>query len=1149
MILDFVDLPEDDEHRERRYSERLACPNDHPLAIDELEPRSFSFNSPFGACPVCSGLGTRKEVDPELVVPDPERQPERGRDRALGRRADQRVLPAAARRPRRRARLQTSTPPWEKLPAAAQKAVLHGVTGQVHVHYRNRYGRERSYYATYEGVLPWIERRLRRDRQRLRAREVRGLHARGALPDLSGHPAQARDPGRHGRRALDRRAVARCRSARRSRWLGALTLDDRDRFIAERVLKEVNARLGFLVDVGLDYLSLDRAAATLAGGEAQRIRLATQIGSGLVGVLYVLDEPSIGLHQRDNHRLIDTLVRLRDLGNTLIVVEHDEDTIRAADWVVDIGPLAGEHGGKVVVSGPVSDLLKSQGLDHRRLPVRPAPDRDPDGPPAAARRVASWSSRGRASTTCATSTSRSRSAASSRSPGSAARASRPWSTTSCTRRWPTGSTAPGCSRAGTRGSRGIEQIDKVVGVDQSPIGRTPRSNPATYTGVFDHIRKLFAETTEAKVRGYQQGRFSFNVKGGRCENCAGDGTIKIEMNFLPDVYVPCEVCKGARYNRETLEVHYKGKTISEVLEMPIEEAAEFFKPISRIARHLDTLVDVGLGYVRLGQPAPTLSGGEAQRVKLASELQKRSTGRTIYVLDEPTTGLHFEDVNKLLGVLQSLVDKGNTVLVIEHNLDVIKTADWVIDMGPEGGSGGGQVVAEGTPEQVALVAASHTGRFLRPVLGLSRRRRRLRHRRSKRRDRKGAGEERRAANDRDRRSRHRRSGRPAKKRGSRADDHRRCTVDDLLTTLDPVADPSTYRPAPGTIPVEPGRLQVPRPARPGHLRRQGEEPAQRLNSYFADITALHPRTRQMVTTAAASSGPSCRTEVEALQLEYNWIKEFDPRFNVRYRDDKTYPWLAVTLYEEYPRLQVMRGAEAQGRPLLRPVRPRLGDPRDPRPAAARLPGPDLLDRRLQAGRPDRPALPARLHRQVLRALRRPGQRRRAPRDRRRLLRLHGRPDRRIHPAGSNARWAQASAELEFERAARLRDDLGALARAMEKQAVVLGDGTDADVVAFAQDELEAAVQVFHVRGGRVRGQRGWVVDKVDADRAPPRAGRAVPGAVLRQPTTRPSRRRHPARGPGARAARRRRGPDRVALARAGQPGRACGCRSAATSGP
>ena len=483
--------------------------------------------------------------------------------------------------------------------------------------------------------------------------------------------------------------------AEASQFLDELELGQRESMIAGAVLKEIQARLRFLLDVGLTYLSLDRASATLSGGEAQRIRLATQIGSGLVGVLYVLDEPSIGLHQRDNHRLIETLTRLRNLGNTLIVVEHDEDTIRSSDWVVDIGPGAGEHGGHIVHSGPYKKLLKSkesitgQYLSGRRKIEVPAIRRPIDKKRqltvvgarehnlrGAGRLVPArlpWS----------------------RSPASPARASRRWSTTSSRRCWRTSSTAPARCRAGTPGSTASAQVDKLVRVDQSPIGRTPRSNPATYTGVWDHVRKLFAATTEAKVRGYQQGRFSFNVKGGRCEACAGDGTIKIEMNFLPDVYVPCEVCKGARYNRETLEVHYKGKTVSDVLDMPIEEAAEFFEPIKAIHRHLATLVDVGLGYVRLGQPAPTLSGGEAQRVKLASELQKRSTGKTVYILDEPTTGLHFEDISKLIGVINGLVDKGNSVIVIEHNLDVIKTSDWIIDMGPEGGNGGGTVDRRG----------------------------------------------------------------------------------------------------------------------------------------------------------------------------------------------------------------------------------------------------------------------------------------------------------------------------------------------------------------------------------------------------------------------------------------------------------------------
>jgi excinuclease ABC subunit A len=713
VILDFVDLSEDDPHRERRFSERLACPNDHPLAIDELEPRSFSFNSPFGACPVCTGLGTRKEVDAELIVPDPSLSLADGAIApwSTGQTSEYflRLLQGVA--DAKGFSLDTA---WERLPAGAQKAVLHGLDEQVHVSYRNRYGRNRSYYASYEGVVPWIERRYTETDSDYSREKYEGYMREVPCPTCLGTRLKpeilAVTVGGHSIAELSALSIGEA-----SERLRALELDDRDRFIGERVLKEIHARLGFLVDVGLHYLSLDRAAATLAGGEAQRIRLATQIGSGLVGVLYVLDEPSIGLHQRDNHRLIETLVRLKGLGNTLIVVEHDEDTIRTADWVVDIGPEAGEHGGNIVVSGPVEELLASEAsitgqyLSGRRSIPVPAIRRprqrgkelvvegarehnlrnvDVSFPLGCFVAVTGVSGSGKSTLV------------------------NDILYTSLANKINGAKLPPGRHKR----VRGVEQLDKVVGVDQSPIGRTPRSNPATYTGVFDHIRKLFSETTEAKIRGYQQGRFSFNVKGGRCENCAGDGTIKIEMNFLPDVYVPCEVCKGARYNRETLEVHYKGKTISEVLEMPIEEAAEFFAPITRISRHLDTLVDVGLGYVRLGQPAPTLSGGEAQRVKLAAELQKRSTGRTIYVLDEPTTGLHFEDVSKLLGVLHSLVDKGNTVIVIEHNLDVIKTADWIIDMGPEGGSGGGTVVAEGTPEQVAEVPESHTGTFLKPML-------------------------------------------------------------------------------------------------------------------------------------------------------------------------------------------------------------------------------------------------------------------------------------------------------------------------------------------------------------------------------------------------------------------------------------------------
>jgi len=713
VILDFVDAAEGDPARQRRYSERLACPNDHPLAVDELEPRSFSFNSPFGACQACTGIGTRKEVDPELVVPDPERSL-----------ADGAIAPWSAGHTNEYfLRLLEGVAdvfgfemdtPWERLPARARAAVLRGMTEQVHVHYRNRYGRERSYYASFEGVLPWIERRYAETDSDYSREKYEGYMREVPCPACGGTRLKPEILAvTVGGRSIA--AVAAMSIAGANEFLGGLALSERDRMVADRVLKEVHSRLGFLVDVGLDYLSLDRAAATLAGGEAQRIRLATQIGSGLVGVLYVLDEPSIGLHQRDNHRLIETLMRLRDIGNTLIVVEHDEDTIRAADWVVDIGPRAGEHGGRIVVQGSVDDLLAAPDsitgayLSGRRAINVPAIRR----PRQNGRELV-------------------------------VEGAREHNLRDIDVAFPLGCfvVVTGVSGSGKstlvndilytalankingaklpparhRRVRGVELLDKVVGVDQSPIGRTPRSNPATYTGVFDHIRKLFSETTEAKIRGYLQGRFSFNVKGGRCENCAGDGTIKIEMNFLPDVYVPCEVCHGARYNRETLEVRYKGKTISEVLQMPIEEAAEFFRPIGKISRHLETLVDVGLGYVRLGQPAPTLSGGEAQRVKLASELQKRSTGRTIYVLDEPTTGLHFEDVRKLLGVLHSLVDKGNTVVVIEHNLDVIKTADWVIDLGPEGGSGGGRVVAEGAPEDVVRVAASHTGRFLAHML-------------------------------------------------------------------------------------------------------------------------------------------------------------------------------------------------------------------------------------------------------------------------------------------------------------------------------------------------------------------------------------------------------------------------------------------------
>jgi excinuclease ABC subunit A len=720
VVLDFVDRDEHDPHRQRRFSERMACPNGHPIGVDDLEPRSFSFNSPYGACPECTGIGIRKEVDPELVVPDPERSLAEGAIApwATGQTYEyfQRLLEALAETIG--FRMDT---PWRRLTATAQKAVLHGTDMQVHVRYRNRYGRERAYYATFEGAIPFLERRMNqaesdhmRDKYDGYMREVPCPACRGTRlkPEIL---AVTLTHITEGRKSIADVSALSVRDA--AAFLGGLRLDTRQAMIAGAVLKEIQARLRFLLDVGLDYLSLDRASATLSGGEAQRIRLATQIGSGLVGVLYVLDEPSIGLHQRDNHRLLATLTRLRDLGNTLIVVEHDEETIRTSDWVVDIGPGAGEHGGQIVYSGPFPGLeqhdtsITGAYLSGRRSIPVPAVRRPVDR----SRRLTVVGAREHnlrgidvslplGCLVSVTGVSGS---------GKSTLVNDILATVLANR-------LNGARQVPGRHTRvtGLDHVDKLVKVDQSPIGRTPRSNPATYTGVFDRIRKLFAATTEAKVRGYQPGRFSFNVKGGRCEACAGDGTIKIEMNFLPDVYVPCEVCHGARYNRETLEVHYKGKTIAEVLDMPIDEAAAFFEPISAIYRHLKTLVDVGLGYVRLGQPAPTLSGGEAQRVKLASELQKRSTGRTVYVLDEPTTGLHFEDIRKLLGVINGLADKGNTVIVIEHNLDVIKSSDWVIDMGPEGGAAGGTIIAEGTPEQVAAIDTSYTGQFLRTVVGV-----------------------------------------------------------------------------------------------------------------------------------------------------------------------------------------------------------------------------------------------------------------------------------------------------------------------------------------------------------------------------------------------------------------------------------------------
>ena len=705
-------LPTEGESETLTFSQHLACPT-CGTSYDEPAPRNFSFNSPYGACETCDGLGTTFEVDPELVVPDPDLSVNEGAIapwRSSHTQYFTRMLEAVA------ANYGIDLDkPFGKLTAKAQKIILHGVDGNMKVKYKNRYGRMREYSSSYEGVITWLNRRREgaesdwaREQYEGYMREVPCGKCGGAR--LKPSTLAVTIGGKNISEICDM-AIADS-----SAFLSGLVLSERDRMIAERVTKEINARLGFLLDVGLDYLSLSRSAGTLAGGEAQRIRLASQIGSGLVGTLYVLDEPSIGLHQRDNRRLIDTLVRLRDLGNTVLVVEHDEDTIKESDWIVDIGPGAGEHGGAVVYSGPVKGILKSkdsitgQYLSGRKTVPVPAQRRAPglqwlDVLGAREHNLQNLDVRIPLGCFVAvTGVSGSGKSTLVRDILLPVLMQRIYSSKSA---------------AGKHKSiKGIDHLDKVIDMDQSPIGRTPRSNPATYTGVFDNIRKLFATTAEAKVRGYLPGRFSFNVQGGRCEACSGDGTIKIEMHFLPDVYVPCEVCKGARYNRDTLDIEFKGKNIAEVLDMPVAEAVGFFANQPAIARYMQTLMDVGLGYVRLGQSAPTLSGGEAQRVKLATELAKRGTGHTIYLLDEPTTGLHFEDVRRLLTVLSRLVDQGNTVLVIEHNLDVIKTADWLIDLGPEGGSGGGTVVAEGTPETVAGVAASHTGRFLRPLLGL-----------------------------------------------------------------------------------------------------------------------------------------------------------------------------------------------------------------------------------------------------------------------------------------------------------------------------------------------------------------------------------------------------------------------------------------------
>ncbi|HAE55232.1 MAG TPA: excinuclease ABC subunit UvrA [Acidimicrobiaceae bacterium] len=705
-------VPSEGEGEIHTYSQHLFSPATG-RSFEDLAPRNFSFNSPYGACATCDGLGTRFEVDPELIVPNTDLSIEEGA-----------IAPFATGASRWYGRLLRATgeefdipieKPWSKLTAKQRKLILYGSSQSrtFTVRYRNRYGRSRSYTTHWEGVIPTLQRRHA---------DTDSDHSRDRIEGyMREAPCAVCDGARLNEvslavRVADRNIHELCSVSigEAAKVIDGLSLSDRDMMIAAPIVKEIDARLNFLLDVGLDYLTLNRSAATLAGGEAQRIRLASQIGSGLEGVLYVLDEPSIGLHQRDNRRLIETLQNLRDLGNTVLVVEHDEETILEADWVVDIGPGAGEHGGEIIYSGPVKGLTAAKGsitgdyLRGVRSIETPGKRREPISEVLTIKGARENNLRSidvEIPLGCFVAVTGVSGSGKSTLINEILRKS-------LMQRIYKSKEVPGLHTS----LEGWEALDKVIDIDQSPIGRTPRSNPATYTGAFDNIRKLFAATNESKVRGYLPGRFSFNVKGGRCEACSGDGTIKIEMHFLPDVYVPCEICKGARYNRETLEVRFKGMTIADVLNMPCEEALEFFSAQPPIARHMQTLVDVGLGYIRLGQPATTLSGGEAQRVKLASELAKRPTGHTIYILDEPTTGLHFEDIRRLLAVLSRLVDQGNTVIVIEHNLDVIKTADWIIDMGPEGGNGGGLVVASGPPEKIAKVSASHTGQFLGAVL-------------------------------------------------------------------------------------------------------------------------------------------------------------------------------------------------------------------------------------------------------------------------------------------------------------------------------------------------------------------------------------------------------------------------------------------------
>lgn len=695
---------------EHMYSQHFACPDCH-ISLPKIEPRMFSFNSPFGACPACAGIGSTMEVDEDMVIPDGSISFANGAVVALSNNPNAWFMRQLEGLLRQNGYSLNNS--FDELPKKLQEEIMHGSREKVSFDYENMRGEVKTFHTEYEGILPMVKRRhseastdaMREEFEKFMSiKPCTTCHGARLKPEVLAITV--------GGKNIEEVTDMTIKEA--AQFFSSLSLSQRELVIGEQILKEIKARLGFLNNVGLDYLTMSRAAGTLSGGEAQRIRLATQIGSGLVGVLYILDEPSIGLHQRDNDRLIETLKGLRDLGNTLLVVEHDEDTMRAADFLVDIGPGAGEHGGQVIAAGPVPEVMANpKSITGQYL--------------AGKKFIALPEKR--------------------RKPGKAAievRGAKENNLQNINVKFPIGlfNVVTGVSGSGKstlineilykglsnklyrtyhrvgkhKEIRGMDYVDKVINIDQSPIGRTPRSNPATYTGVFDAIRELYSQTPEAKMRGYKQGRFSFNVKGGRCEACRGDGIIKIEMHFLPDVYVPCEVCKGARYNRETLEVKYKGKSIADVLDMTVDDAVDFFAAIPKIHRKMITLQEVGLGYIRLGQPATTLSGGEAQRVKLATELARRSTGKTMYILDEPTTGLHAEDIRKLLLVLQKLVDAGDTVVVIEHNLDVIKTADYIIDLGPEGGSGGGTVIAKGTPEDVAKVKESYTGQFLGPVL-------------------------------------------------------------------------------------------------------------------------------------------------------------------------------------------------------------------------------------------------------------------------------------------------------------------------------------------------------------------------------------------------------------------------------------------------